>query len=115
MSYQANWRLNHLAGWSIAKDCKTEQHPGMRLRQEKGKLNTSDANKGIYESLQSRLLVDIIMTMHAAKPIVLVIDDTPDKHKLITFLLRDFKADLKHAFGASDGLAMAVSFKPDLI
>jgi len=46
---------------------------------------------------------------------ILIIDDAPDIHKIISAFLQPLDVELAHAFGGQEGLKMAARFKPSLI
>jgi len=49
------------------------------------------------------------------KPHVLVVDDDPDKLKLLQFALTRAGYDVRTAHDGEEGLAAVTSFEPDLI
>ena len=50
-----------------------------------------------------------------SKPLLLLIDDAEDIHKLVEVMLKPFEVAIEHAYSGREGLAMAISQRPDLV
>lgn len=52
---------------------------------------------------------------HAGQPIVLIVDDSPDVHRLLRVRLRNEKVQIHSAYDGTSGLDMAKELKPSLV
>jgi len=50
-----------------------------------------------------------------SKPLLLLIDDDVEIHKLVEVMLKPFEVLIEHAYSGREGLAMALSQRPDLV